>query len=185
MMSRPSGPLITLDPTDDATEAPRPGMPHGKSVFGVDELWERDMRRLEALRAEEARVEAGKLSGKEKEKRRSGRAESVHPHTETLHERGRDDTHVPPSISLGDLSAALAPEPHRNVTVDEWAAGSDEEAAGEPRRRRRRAKAVPKDEESSEDEVPLARAFGITRRPAGDESSEDEPLVNLVRRRTV
>lgn len=181
MMSRPSGPLITLDPA----HGPRPGMSRGKSVFGVDELWERDVRRLEALRAEEARVEATAAGAG---KRRSGGEESVHPHTETLHEQGRDDTHVPPSISLGELSAALlAPEPHRTVTVDEWAAGSDEEGTGEPRRRRRRvAKAVPRqEEESSDDEVPLATAFGITRRPAGDESSEDEPLINLVRRRTV
>ncbi|GHJ86971.1 hypothetical protein NliqN6_3373 [Naganishia liquefaciens] len=197
MMSRPSGPLIDLDstPRDGPTALSRPGLPRGKSVFGVDTVWERDMQRLEALRAEEARVavhEGGKTARK-KDKQKSGVAvseaeESVHPHTETLLAQGRDDTHVPPSLSLGDLSAALAPEPHKNVTVDEWAAGSEEEQQSgmEPRRRKRRTVKTAaqlrreEGEDSSEDEVPLARAFGITTtRRVEDDSSEDEPLVNL------
>ena len=209
MMSR-QGPLVDLDASVDPTTgqtSPRaaaalqlqddsgrplvrspasppqgkPGLPRGKSVFGVDTVWERELKKLEAKKEEE-RAQAEKKGKKGKR----GKRDEVHPHTEVLHEQGREDTNVPPSLSLGDLAAALnAPEvaesvPHQKVSVDDWAAGSDEEQAVPRRRKRRTVKPPVMDSDSDGDNVPLAAAFGIRRKEVADDSSEDEPLSNLV-----
>lgn len=164
----------------------------GKSVFGVDEIWDRDLRRLEALREEErlaAAAEEEKQKRKGKKKGKRSQETPVHPYDATLASQGGHEAGDPPTLSLGDLTAALtapndestAAPVHKNVTVDEWAAGSDEDAPAEPRRRKRRTvKPVP-GSDSDDDEVPLAQAFGVRRRQVEEEdSSEDEPLSKLV-----
>lgn len=203
MMSRP-GPLVDLAATSPRAESlqlqddsgrplvrspdslpVKPGMPRGKSVFGVDTVWERELKKAELQREEErARREAAERKGK---KGKRGKGKEVHPHTETLHEQGRDDTAVPPSLSLGDLAAVLvAPEtaesvPHKHVSVDEWAVGSDDDQPVQMPRRRKKRTVKPVVENGSEsDDVPLATAFGLRNRAVAEDSSEDEPLSNLV-----
>lgn len=217
-----SSPLLQLQDEDGRPlERPvsqgtntKPGMPsRGKSVFGVDTVWERELKKLESQRESERALaahmeEERRSKGLKKGKNAKGKARAnqeqdaaspvpLHPHTETMLSQGREDTNVPPSLSLGDLSAALNapvnPEagtvPHKNVSVNDWAAGSDEDdGVAQPRRRKRRTiKPVPaagtQDDSGSEsDNVPLAQAFGVNRKKSVDEgdSSEDEPLSNLV-----
>ncbi|KAJ9096393.1 hypothetical protein QFC21_005215 [Naganishia friedmannii] len=225
-------PLVRLvshgDPTTTTTTTERPNMPpRGKSVFGVDTLWEKELRKLEAqqeserglaLQMEARRRKKGEKKakkGKRQEGERSSEQEqedtrgaaatddddATHPYTQTMHSQGRNDTGMPPSLSLGDLATALhAPfnpaqgaisntnaNPHTAVDVDDWAVGSDEDgpAAVQPRRRKRRIVGpvpVPDAASDSEDDVPLAKAFGVTRAKLTAEesdSSEDEPLSKL------
>ncbi|KAJ9106712.1 hypothetical protein QFC19_003024 [Naganishia cerealis] len=200
-------------------QAERPLMSRGKSVFGVDTLWEKELKKLEAqkeseralaIQMEEGRKKKGAKKGKKDKKRGEKYPEQyqddvsvstlAHPHTETMLSQGREEIGMPPSLSLSDLATTLhepynpsegsiaKPIPHINVGVDDWAAGSDEEGATpQPRRRKRRTiKPVPPVGSDSEDDVPLAKAFGISRpRSPGEHSdtSEDEPLSNLQKKK--
>ncbi|KAJ9114324.1 hypothetical protein QFC22_005776 [Naganishia vaughanmartiniae] len=219
------GRLLARSASQGEAAGRRPNVPptRGKSVFGVDTLWEKEVKKLEAQRKVERGLalqieeeQGRKKKGGRKGKRRQGpshpeleleqegtRVED--PYTETMHSQGRQDVDIPPSLSLGDLANALeAPFnpsqgrisdvanpsliPHTNVDVDDWAAGSDDEAglAAQPRRRKRRTvkPVVPEvaGSDSEDDNVPLAKAFGVTRaksRAEESDSSEDEPLSNL------
>jgi hypothetical protein len=220
-------PLVRSGSQQHGDQPGRPKMPRGKSVFGVDTLWEKELKKLEAQKeservlaaqVEERKRKKGGKRGKkgkrqdresEPEQDQEGIAAGTHPHTQTMYSQGRTDVDMPPSLSLGDLAAALHapfnpsegpisnadPIPHTNVDVDEWAAGSDEDgngdgSAAQPRRRKRRTTVKPVvvpdtkgGSDSEDDDVPLAKAFGVTRAKSKAEesdSSEDEPLSNLV-----
>lgn len=73
-------PLLQFDGNDPTSEMPesssRPGMPKSRSVFGVDELWEKEMAKLKIIQAQEEarRIEREQkdLEAKEKDKKKKG-----------------------------------------------------------------------------------------------------------------
>lgn len=181
----------------------RPGNDRHRSVFGVDQVWQREMAKKR--REEEAeRVAEEQVNGKRPvtlpvaEDFELGGAPSpayVDDQDEDLHNRPllddspRATTPLPvlPPISKIDDTPGRRAQP---VDIDDWGASDDENP--KPVRRSKKKLALQKktvqsqadNDDSSDEDVPLTKAFNITVRPPFDQgdqsSSEDEPLAKIV-----
>lgn len=211
----PTGSLLpipsngAISETTNALMGQRPGMPNTRSVFGVDQVWQRELDKLRAQEEHEkemARKEEEEARRK-REKKKKGKGKGK--------ERALDQPAVidepspevyrssmslePPSLAVSLPSeqepqasveaAALAPA----LDVDEWAAASDDEDDDDDdddkkqRRPPRKSKPVTKDSDSSsEDDVPLSRAYAVkSMPPVDDESSDDEEPLSRLKVRSV
>ncbi len=203
-------PLLAFDPAEGPPGlATSPGGPsrarqsRGRSVFGSDKIWEREVEKLrlaeEAERAanEAKRAEKERRDRKQAKKARKGKGREMDLATEELLER--DQPHVEP---LASPESAVEDVPQRRssadllrdankptVGVDDWAASSDEE--GIPARRIIKPVSARQASSDSDSDVPLSRIRA--KQPMaqisveqGDSSSEDEePLSRLMQSASV
>ncbi len=174
-----------------------------RSVFGVDTVWERELKNLreqeEAERQAKEDEEAAKQVRREKKERRKNKKREKGNGREVDVEPGREGTS--PALETQEEPVKEAPRPRRSSidllrtagpSVQDWAASSDEEGQ-RPRRSRTRQSRQRVDSDSDSDE-PLSR---IKRRQSrtslvppkqtemaveaeSESSSDDEPLARIV-----
>lgn len=181
----------------------RPGNDRHRSVFGVDQVWQREMAKMrreeEAERAADEQVngkrppalptaEDFELDGAPSHSYGDGQDEDLH-NMPLLDESPRASTPLPvlPPISGANDTSARRVQP---VDIDDWGASDDENPKPTRRNKKKRisqrmpVQAQMDDAESSDEDVPLTKAFNITKRPTARDddqsSSEDEPLAKLV-----
>lgn len=203
-------PLLNFD--DDqfgnkATLAPNPRVRNGRSVFGTDTLWEREMVKLkeieiheqrekeetEKMEAEEtARVEKKNKKGKKSKGKSADQVREKSRELEVLHEPELRISAEPPVLPV-----IQKPNPPPPVNDDNTQSESDDSANHAPvRNKARRANAETVADRwvagsSDEDEEPR-RTTGVGPRyrnqgrgksqPADDDSEEDMPLAATVGR---
>jgi hypothetical protein len=181
----------------------RPGNDRHRSVFGVDQVWQREMAKIrreqEAERAADEQVngkrssalptaEDFELDGVAQHSYGDGHDEDLH-NMPLLDESPRAVTPLPilPPISGANDISCRRTQP---VNIDDWGASDDENPKPTRRIKKKRASQLmpvqnqADDVDSSDEDVPLTKAFNIIKRPmARDDdqsSSEDEPLAKIV-----
>lgn len=190
-------------PVNEAANAlmgQRPGMPNTRSVFGVDEVWQRELEKLRAQEEHEkelARQEEEKAQRKQRKKKNKGKERDLEQPAivDSPSDENRPSTSIDPPTLDVNLPSEQEPQKHAEsaalapaLGVDKWAAASDGDSDedGDKKLRRPVRKVKPSQttsrnsDSSSEDDVPLSRAFVRKAVPAGDQSSDDEePLSRL------
>jgi hypothetical protein len=198
--------LLNLE--DSPTKAERPGNGRHKSVFGVDQIWNRDLERMRK-QEEMERLADEQINGKRKpalplaqDFELEGDVADGHQYdleeNETQDEPLLDNSAsrsgvlpvLPPIVTAAEAAAAKAVKP---VDIDDWGASDDEIPNRRPRKEKKKKnksfafeteRTEPlKGIESSDEDVPLAQAFKVTVRPSPKNtegsSSEDEPLSKI------
>ena len=202
--STKAGPLLTFDdnPPGNTSFSPKPRVQNGHSVFGTDTLWEREMKKLEQIEAEEKtakeREEANELDEKKRSqgKKRKGKEQEQVTTQRTEKNEGSPSelrsfseplpraSVKPPVLPAIENRIALPPD-------DDYDTESDGDASTKPAPRQARrgstetAAARWVAGSSDEDEGPV-RTTGVGPRnriqslskahPTKDESDEDIPL---------
>ena len=181
----------------------RPGNDRHRSVFGVDTVWQREMAKLrkeeEAERAADKQVNSKRAAGLPTAE--DFELDGALP--QTYEDDQDEDLHhiplldgssvvatplpvLPPIPSANDMSSRRA----QPVDIDDWGASDDENPKPARRTKRNRAanrlphQAQASRNDSSDEDLPLTKAFKINKRPVAskldESSSEDEPLAKIL-----
>jgi hypothetical protein len=154
-------------------------MSRGKSVFGVDQVWEREMAKMRAEEeAERAAAEALEQRKREKEERRKSKKSKKGKEKEVLLSPPQGEVTSPLEVQTSQQDTpeeeATARRPSmdhlRRVTgpsmdVEDWVASSDEEEEGTVGRRQARR-----------------RRSAHRRQPGASDSDSDVPLSHFAKR---
>lgn len=169
-------PLLHFDSNGDLREAER--ISKSKSVFGVDQLWEREMEKLKKMEEQNAEIVPSAKVGKDRKGK--GKEKVIEPiqsnHRLSVSSRGSE--RFSPVKRIGELPPTLAYSPERSMPalnvpalsenqprraasrlgVGGWFGSSDEEEEEQRLVRRKRDKGKKKQVQvDSEDEIPLSR----------------------------
>jgi hypothetical protein len=194
----PLSPERSRDPQSSA----RPGNDRHRSVFGVDQVWQKEVAKLR--REEEAeRAADEQVNGKRELSMPSAQDFELDGEPQATYDENNDEEVYNMPLLAGGMSTSssrpvLPPiatgneaQAQKPLDIDDWGASDDENP--KPRSKNRRAKRIALKEESSmrkdsgassDEDVPLAKAFNVKVRPPQqrdeDSSSEDVPLANIV-----
>jgi len=195
-------PMLSPQRTRDSQIPARPGNDKHRSVFGVDQVWQKEVAKLR--REEEAERAANEqVNGKRELSMPSAQDFELDGEPQASYDETNDEEVYNMPLLAGGLSTSnsmpvLPPiatdtEAHgqKPLAIDDWGASDDENPR--PRSKNRRAKRVARKEQStlrkesgasSDEDVPLAKAFNVKVRPPRqreeDSSSEDVPLAKIV-----
>lgn len=193
---------LSLQRSRDPQSSERPGNDRHRSVFGVDQVWQKEVAKLR--REEEAeRAADEQVNGKRELSMPSAQDFELDGGLQPSYDETNDEEvynmpllaggintsnsmPVLPPISTGNEAQAQKP-----LDIDDWGASDDENP--KPRSKNRRAKRITRkvgsgirneSGASSDEDIPLAQAFNVKVRPPRkqdqDSSSEDEPLAKIV-----
>jgi hypothetical protein len=205
-----SGSKPLLDFSGDAPISPgavNGRIPNSKSVFGVDQLWERELGKLKEIEAAE-KVEEEEQKRREDEKaakkaKGKGKAplQPPSPSTEEAIPRQSKVSDLPPTLPVIEKATTRRPRPPilPEVDSDSDSEASENEAKAKAAARQvseaggwgssddeDRRKTAGKAGSDSEDDVPLARQLQLPSIRVPSPDSEDEkPLAKVLERKSI